>query len=85
MRASPEVGGSRVVSILISVLFPAPLGPIRPNIDPGATENVRRLTATSEPYFRVRSITSMAFEPVDCSIVLAILAWILFVCQEKRP
>lgn len=31
--ADPAVGGSRVVNILISVLLPAPLGPISPKID----------------------------------------------------
>ena len=30
--AVPDVGGSRVVSILMSVLLPAPLGPISPKI-----------------------------------------------------
>ena len=28
----PEVGGNKVVNILISVLLPAPFGPIRPKI-----------------------------------------------------
>ena len=30
----PEVGGSRVVSILIVVVLPAPLGPSRPKTSP---------------------------------------------------
>jgi len=30
--AEPKLGGKSVVNILISVLLPAPLGPIRPKI-----------------------------------------------------
>ena len=36
-RAVPLVGSSRVVRILISVVFPAPLGPSRPKYSPGST------------------------------------------------
>jgi hypothetical protein len=37
--AVPDVGGRRVVSILMVVLFPAPLGPRRPMMVPGSTLN----------------------------------------------
>jgi hypothetical protein len=57
------VTGSSVVSILISVLFPAPFGPSNPKVAPEATEKVKRSTATSEPYRRVRERTSMTFVP----------------------
>ena len=34
MLARPEVGGSMVVNIFISVLLPAPFGPIRAKVSP---------------------------------------------------
>ena len=37
IRASPLVGRSSVVRILISVVLPAPLGPSSPKNSPGAT------------------------------------------------
>src|SRR5262245_29508636 len=37
------------VSRLTSVVLPAPLGPIRPRISPGATEKSTALVATSPP------------------------------------
>ena len=37
IRASPLVGSSSVVRILISVVLPAPLGPSSPKNSPGAT------------------------------------------------
>jgi hypothetical protein len=36
-RARPEVAGSSVVSTLMVVVLPAPLGPSRPNTSPGET------------------------------------------------
>jgi hypothetical protein len=44
--ALPEVGGSMVVSILTSVLLPAPLGPIKPNISPDRTLTLTASTTT---------------------------------------
>ena len=45
-RAVPEVGSSRVLSILIVVVLPAPLGPSRPNSSRGATSKVTPRTAS---------------------------------------
>ena len=39
IEAVPEEGGSKVVSILMVVLLPAPLGPKSPNTCPLGTEN----------------------------------------------
>ena len=48
-QAFPEVGGRRVVSILITVVLPAPLGPTRPNISPGLIDKDRPSTAVRDP------------------------------------
>src|SRR5262245_61726578 len=56
--ASPEVGGSRPVSILIVVVLPAPFGPRKPNTSPGWTSSVTWSTATKSPNDRDRSRTT---------------------------
>src|SRR5882724_10869106 len=53
-RTSPEVGGSRPVIILTVVDFPAPLGPRKAQIVPGATSRLRSFTAVKSPNRRVR-------------------------------
>jgi len=53
-RASPEVGGNRVVSILMVVVLPAPFEPSRPKISPALTERVSSFTAVNDPNRRVR-------------------------------
>src|SRR5262245_60142442 len=58
MRASPDVGASRVVSILIAVVLPAPLGPSSPNTSLASTAMVRALTAVSAPNDRVSAWVS---------------------------
>src|SRR5487761_344512 len=68
-RASPDVGESRVVRILIVVVFPAPFGPINPKSSPFRTSNeipesasVTRLVLPKkerETYSRLRSFTSI--------------------------
>ena len=47
--AVPLVGGTSVVSMRISVLFPAPLGPSRPKISPLRTVKLTLSTASSAP------------------------------------
>src|ERR1700730_1945993 len=58
-RASPEVGGSNVVNILMVVLLPAPFGPSRPKTSPRSTLKLTLLTAVCAPKRRVRLRTSM--------------------------
>src|SRR5262245_6330222 len=58
--AVPDVGGSSVVIMRISVDFPAPFGPSRPKISPVSTENVTWLTAVKSPKVLTMSRTSMA-------------------------
>src|SRR6202162_4438044 len=70
-RAVPELGSRRVISILIVVVLPAPLGPSSPNSSPGRTSKLmprtastlirlRRMTPRWVSYVRVRSIASIA-------------------------
>ena len=49
MTAVPDVGGSSVTIMRISVDLPAPFGPSRPKISPGATENEMPSTAVKSP------------------------------------
>ena len=69
-RAVPEVGSSSVMSILIVVVLPAPLGPSRPKSSPRSTSNeIPRTASTSffaprrspvrATYVRVSASTSM--------------------------
>jgi hypothetical protein len=48
--AVPEVGDRVPHSIRIVVVLPAPLGPIKPNILPDFTLNVKESTALKDPY-----------------------------------
>src|SRR5207245_3742197 len=66
----PNVGGRRVVSVLIVVVFPAPFGPRNPNTSERAMSNETRSTATLSPKCRDNSSTrttcsrAMAVEPL---------------------
>src|SRR5262249_40283659 len=48
-RTSPALGTANPVSILMVVVFPAPLGPSRPTHSPASTRNVRSATACRLP------------------------------------
>jgi hypothetical protein len=58
--AVPDVGGSRVVSILITVVLPAPLVPSNPKICLPAIVTCTELTAVTEPKQRVSATVSTA-------------------------
>src|SRR3954467_11178300 len=62
MRATPAVGRTRVVSIPMVVVFPAPLGPSRPNTSPGdAAKDTPSTALTGDFGYRLtRSIVSTA-------------------------
>jgi hypothetical protein len=49
IRASPEVGGNSVVSILIVVVLPATLEPSKPKTSPALTESVSASTVVYAP------------------------------------
>src|SRR4030095_908375 len=53
----PDEGFSKPAIIRIVVVFPAPLGPRKPWISPGATSRVTPSTAVKDPYFLTRSRT----------------------------
>src|SRR5208282_6107692 len=61
--ASPEVGGSSVVSMRTSVVLPAPLGPRRPNTSPRWTSKLTPFTAVKLPKRLQRSLVVIAAEP----------------------
>ena len=54
---SPEVGSRSPVSILMAVVFPAPLAPRKPNISPSYTSKLSLSFATKLPNFFTRSLT----------------------------
>src|SRR4029079_13442154 len=58
-KSSPVVGFSNVVSILIVVLLPAPLGPRKANNSPFITSKLISFTAVNSPNFFVRFLTEM--------------------------
>src|SRR5256884_611341 len=67
--ASPPLSGKRPVSILITVVFPLPLGPRKPKISPFWTRKLTSLTAVKLPKRRTRCSAEMASSPLDCGAV----------------
>ena len=57
--ADPDVGGSSVTSMRISVDLPAPLGPSSPKTSPASTLNETPSTAVKSPNFLTMLLTSM--------------------------
>ena len=49
-RTVPDVGGCAPTTERMSVVLPAPLWPMKPQISPGATASERSLTATLPRY-----------------------------------
>src|SRR5215813_8936216 len=58
--ASPPLSGSKPVSILMTVVFPLPLGPRKPKISPLATSKLTPLTAVNFPNVRTRPRAEIA-------------------------
>src|SRR5215468_6770033 len=54
-EASPALARYNPVSTLKKVVFPEPLGPIRPRISPSSSSKLNRSSATSPPKRRVTS------------------------------
>src|SRR6266849_5274651 len=59
-RAEPPLSGKRPVSILMTVVFPLPLGPRKPKISPFSTRKLTSLTAVKSPKRRTRLWAEMA-------------------------
>ncbi|MGW5668513.1 hypothetical protein [Micromonospora sp. NPDC003776] len=64
MVAVPPVGASNVISILISVVLPAPFGPSSPKTTPCGTTRSTRSTTTAAPNRRVSPRTTTASFPL---------------------
>src|SRR5437763_16591480 len=58
--ASPPLSGKRPVSILMTVVFPLPLGPRKPKISPFWTRKLTSLTAVKLPKRRTRCSAEIA-------------------------
>src|SRR5215469_4508194 len=67
--AEPPLGGRRPVSILMTVVFPLPLGPRKPKISPCSTRKLTSLTAVKLPNRRTRCSAEMAASMGDCGPV----------------
>src|SRR5436190_8979341 len=67
--ASPALSGKRPVSILMTVVFPLPLGPRKPKISPLWTRKLTSLTAVKLPKRRMRCSAEMAGSPFVCGAV----------------
>src|SRR5229473_5482800 len=65
-RAEPPLSGKRPVSILMTVVFPLPLGPRKPKISPFSTRKLTSLTAVKLPKRRTRCSAEMAAWGRDC-------------------
>src|SRR6185369_6774463 len=63
MRTRPEVGLSSPAMIRIVVVLPAPFGPRKPWISPGATSRLTPSTAVKPPYFLTRLSTRIIALP----------------------
>src|SRR6266567_256127 len=59
-RAEPPLSGRRPVSILMTVVFPLPLGPRKPKISPFSTRKLTSLTAVKVPKRRTRFCAEIA-------------------------
>src|SRR5436305_10396052 len=70
--AQPSVGLTSVHSMLIVVVFPAPLGPRKPNTSPAATSNSTPRTAWTSPKFFFRPRTTIAgWDPFVAAVIAA--------------
>src|SRR6266576_2747632 len=67
--AWPPLSGRRPVSILMTVVFPLPLGPRKPKISPFWTRKLTSLTAVKLPKRRTRCSAEMATSPCVCGAV----------------
>src|SRR5262245_25279541 len=66
-RSSPLRQRSRPAMALISVVLPAPLGPITATISPAATSSEASHTAVASPYptWRLRASSSIGLPEID--------------------
>src|SRR6266704_2219974 len=72
-EAEPLLSGNRPVSILMTVVFPLPLGPRKPKISPFSTRKLTSLTAVKLPKRRTRCSAEMATSPFLCGVAATAL------------
>src|SRR5713226_1899007 len=68
-RAEPPLSGKSPVSILMTVVFPLPLGPRKPKISPFSTRKLTSFTAVKLPKRRTRCSAEMAACERGCGCV----------------
>ena len=78
--ALPEVGLSKVVRIIIVVLFPAPLGPRKPKISPSSTFREMLSIATDFLKFFVNELISIAL--MNRFLIYNIICLRKFLCDR---
>src|SRR6266550_3570192 len=66
IQAAPRLSGKSPVSILMTVVFPLPLGPRKPKISPFSTRKLTSFTAVKLPKRRTRCSAAMAACGRDC-------------------
>src|SRR5437667_3685002 len=72
IQAAPPLSGKSPVSILITVVFPLPLGPRKPKISPFWTRKLTSLTAVKSPKRRTRCSAEMATSPFVCGVAATV-------------
>ena len=72
--AVPAVGGNSVVSILMTVVLPAPFGPSKPKTSPWATVRFKPSTAFKLPNRRVNP---------DVSKIVMVWSWVTGFRQSR--
>src|SRR5215469_18512173 len=72
--AEPPLRGKRPVSILMTVVFPLPLGPRKPKISPFSTQKLTSFTAVKLPNLRTRCSAEMASRAGACGSVAIVSA-----------
>src|SRR6266702_3071713 len=73
IQAAPPLSGKSPVSILITVVFPLPLGPRKPKISPFSTRKLTSFTAVKLPKRRTRCSAAMATSPFLCGVAATAL------------
>src|SRR6267143_3439639 len=68
-QADPPLSGKSPVSILMTVVFPLPLGPRKPKISPFSTRKLTSFTAVKLPKRRTRCSAAIAALEVVCGIM----------------
>src|SRR5258708_14613798 len=73
-KAEPLLSGRTPVSILMTVVFPLPLGPRKPKISPFSTRKLTSLTAVKVPNRLTRCSAEIAACGRDCAGVAIVSA-----------